>query len=543
MKGRDRGRRWRWRAVVVGLVTVLGALAVALAGLRLPPGPGVLQRPGPSRHEATRWRIAPAYIYDALCFFNLMSGDPFYLDLFEGTRDADFARSARAGLTSRERAAVDRLSFVLQRGLGAIPCAVWSAMAAITGADDLAEFRAAIADPRRFRVDHAAALDVFYRRSTGGFRLPGFVVDRVLRDLSTYLGALDRLGFDAYWSDEVRPDLEALAFDLRAGVADFEVVPVVESLLGGGLPSDEVRVHLARFARPNGISLQATSLVMEERTDAPHLARVAAHEMLHGWVDWGADPVLVDLVAALRRDEVVARAYRGRDRHGGYATWVALAEEGLTQALDQLVAERLGMAEDPRERWFFHDGGLHVAGLGWHRLLRDADYPGSARPGQTLPDWLAAFVRGGGVPVGRFGAIWDEAFGSACMFEAPGEVGAVHLAGDPALAALHPSYEQAMRPGMAIVFLRDWCRMADANEGVAALESAARRWDATVAAADGREVPLTFLFAGNWSVEREGATYLYRHSLYYRLPGAVAPDALRQPLEVRIQAEGMAGGG
>ena len=99
----------------------------------------------------------------------------------------------------------------------------------------------------------------------------------------------------------------------------------MESLLGGGLPSGEVQVHLARFARPSGISLHGTSLVMEERTDATHLARVAAHELLHGWVVWGADPGLVALVATLRRDDVVARAFRARDRHGGCPTSAALA--------------------------------------------------------------------------------------------------------------------------------------------------------------------------------------------------------------------------
>jgi hypothetical protein len=50
-------------------------------------------------------------------------------------------------------------------------------MAAITGVDDLADFRSVIAAPRRFRSEHAPELDVFYRRSTGGFQIPGCVVE------------------------------------------------------------------------------------------------------------------------------------------------------------------------------------------------------------------------------------------------------------------------------------------------------------------------------------------------------------------------------
>lgn len=55
----------------------------------------------------------------------------------------------------------------------------------------------------------------------------------------------------------------------------MNAVPVVESLLGVGLPSDRITVHLARFAKPNGISLGAGAFVMEEATDGRNLVAVA----------------------------------------------------------------------------------------------------------------------------------------------------------------------------------------------------------------------------------------------------------------------------
>lgn len=122
--------------------------------------------------------------------------------------------------------------------------------------------------------------------------MPGFLVDRVLRDVAAYVDAIERLGFRSYWKTQVRPDVE-------------------------------------------------------ERTDLPNLVRVAIHEMMHGWVDWSDDPVLSAWVDGLERDPVVRAAFRARSGNYGYNTYAALAEEGLVKALEQLGAEAMGIPEPP----------------------------------------------------------------------------------------------------------------------------------------------------------------------------------------------------
>lgn len=530
-------RRWP-AALALTLVALAAVVGVAVASLRVPAGASVLQRPLPERQGTTTWSIAPAYAFDALCFVQVLSGDPYYLGLFAGTADAAYAQEARGRLTRGERAAVDRVHGLLQRVLGAGSCSVLSSLLAVTGASDLAAFRAVIADPRAFRRSFTDELDVFYRRATGGFRLPGFVVDLVLRDVAAYLDALDRLGFASYWQSGVRPELAALADELSRGVAPYDVVAVVESLIGGGLPSDVVSVHLARFARPSGISLRSTSLVMEERTDAAHLVRVAAHEALHGWIDWTGDARLAGLVSSLRDEPLVAAAFAARDRHHGYNTTVALVEEAATKALDQLAAERLGVATDANERWFFHDGGLHVMAVGWHETLGDVAFDDDPLP---LHERVAGLVASGVVTPGGFARAWEAAYRLPCAFAAAPTVGPAYLPGDPDLLALHASYGETVRPGSLIVFLRDWCADDDPQAAVARLEAAARGWHASVTAADGRALPLTLQFGGNWGVERGGVTYLYRHALTYRLPAGVASADLAAPLAVRIDPP--AGGG
>src|SRR5262249_33431883 len=35
------------------------------------------------RHASTDWRIQPSFTFDVLCFLNVLTGDPFYLDYYK----------------------------------------------------------------------------------------------------------------------------------------------------------------------------------------------------------------------------------------------------------------------------------------------------------------------------------------------------------------------------------------------------------------------------------------------------------------------------
>ena len=204
------------------------AVALGWASLRLPSAPAPVRQPLPDRHVATTWRVEPSLAFDALCFVQLLSGDAYYLDLYEGSEDAAYARATRARLSGAERAAVDRVHWLLHDFLGTTPCTVGSSLLALGGGYGLAAFRAAIAAPRAFRRAHAQELDAFYRRALGTFRLPGVVVDLALRDLGTALDALERAGFEAYWRRSVEPDLDALAGSLTRELAAYDAVTAVE---------------------------------------------------------------------------------------------------------------------------------------------------------------------------------------------------------------------------------------------------------------------------------------------------------------------------
>ena len=69
----------------------------------------------------------------------------------------------------------------------------------------------------------------------------------------------------------------------------------------------------------------------------------------------------------------------------GYNILDGLFEEDLVSALDQLIAERFGIARNPRERWNEVDGGMHVLSAALYGLMKQ---DGFARTGGDLEAWL-----------------------------------------------------------------------------------------------------------------------------------------------------------
>ena len=67
-------------------------------------------------------------------------------------------------------------------------------------------------------------------------------------------------------------------------------------------------------------------------------------------------------------------------------------EEDLVSALDQLIAERFGIARNPRERWNDVDGGMHLLSAGLYGLMKQ---DGFARTGGNLEQWLLRRARSG----------------------------------------------------------------------------------------------------------------------------------------------------
>ena len=96
----------------------------------------------------------------------------------------------------------------------------------------------------------------------------------------------------------------------------------------------------------------------------------------------------------------------------GYNSFEGFVEEDCVQALDQRIADRLGIAEDPRQRWRRCDDGMHVLAMALYQLLKRGGlsprgrvvprFPGSRGCGaQTGARTGRRAVRGTGRSFGR----------------------------------------------------------------------------------------------------------------------------------------------
>jgi hypothetical protein len=88
----------------------------------------------------------------------------------------------------------------------------------------------------------------------------------------------------------------------------------------------------------------------------------------------------------------------------GYNTFADYVEEDSVRALDQLISEKLGIAEDPRRRWRTEDGGMHVLAVALYALLKAEHY--YAR-GETYGAFSARQITEGRLAPGAVKHVYD----------------------------------------------------------------------------------------------------------------------------------------
>lgn len=64
-----------------------------------------------------------------------------------------------------------------------------------------------------------------------------------------------------------------------------------------------------------------------------------------------------------------------------------MVNEDSTQALDQIVAERLGFARDPALRWQHSDDGMHMLAAALYHAMKE---DGFDQRGGRYHDWLVS---------------------------------------------------------------------------------------------------------------------------------------------------------
>jgi hypothetical protein len=69
-----------------------------------------------------------------------------------------------------------------------------------------------------------------------------------------------------------------------------------------------------------------------------------------------------------------------------------ILNEDTVQAMDQIIAERLGVSAPPAKRWGDADDGMHIVAAGLYGMLKAEGYD---RKGGKIEAWMADAVKTG----------------------------------------------------------------------------------------------------------------------------------------------------
>ena len=329
----------------------------------------------PPTSVRTRWIVSTSEALDALCFLGPLSGKPFYARYYEAELAAfTLPADGRAALDSLQ-AEADAAGALLGPGL----CTLCSGAPVRT----LAELTRAVAAAETIILPPYKASPYWDQETWTGFLARR---ERLL----TVLRALQAAGFPALRDRFMGEKAKARVAALTARLATVDVIAEQERLLGHAL-EPSIEIVLMWFSKPHGIRIQGQRFLSHPDYPDELSIRIAGHEILHPPFDMDG-PAAKAALAVLGQDALMTRIVAEHDPAFGYNSLEGLLNEDTVQALDQIIAERLGVAIPPALRWEKNDDGMHVLAAGLYGLLKAEGYD---RTGGAIAAWMLDAAKAG----------------------------------------------------------------------------------------------------------------------------------------------------
>jgi hypothetical protein len=305
--------------------------------------------------RSTRWHVQSAVGLDAVVFIGALAGNSLQYEHFEA--EVDYIRPR---LNAEAGAALERLTeFAELHGmlLGPNLALIFSAGPVESLGDVIASAR----EPEtRLRPELQKSEYWDAREWT-------WVRDETLPDVLAVLVGLREAGFEPYWREIAAPTLGMRIEATRKYLQRFDIIPEHERLLGRRL-DPEIDLFLLYFSRPYGIRVTGQRFASHHSYPMYVQLRTAVHEMFHPPFERG-DYSVYERLRELTTDPWMQSILAGHDPAIGYNTFPELLDESATQALDQLIADRMGFDQGPGARWRKADGGMHMLAAAIYQML------------------------------------------------------------------------------------------------------------------------------------------------------------------------------
>ena len=339
-------------------------IAAALAALAACTTPAAAE-------QRTQWNVHSSEPLDALLLLGAASGDVLQADYY-----ADDIAWVRASLPADAVSALDQIGAQV-RDSGALTGPLLALVFSAGPIETYEDLIASADDPeRRLRPNFEAS--PYWREE----RWPG--VAAAMPAIANLLRELEAAGFRERWRTEVSPIVEAGVVRVREAVSPYDLIPEQERLLGRPLESG-IELLVLHYSQPYGIRITGQRFLNHHHYDAGIQLRTAAHEIFHPPFDL-QDEEIQSRLLNLSQDTWMRTIVEDHDPQFGYNSFEGVINEDSTQALDQIVSERLGFARDPGERWRHADGGMHMLAAALYQAMKEEGFD---QRGGVYQDWLA----------------------------------------------------------------------------------------------------------------------------------------------------------
>lgn len=318
----------------------------------------------------TNWQVTHSLGLDALVFIGALSGDLMAEKHYQADVDEMRGKFSQEGLDALTT--LDEIIRVQANKLVG-PSLVLYFSAGPTGTLD--DLLATTDDPESIRPAFAAS--PYWNEEEWG----GFV--SVLPDVRTVIEELRRVGFEEKWRRDVLPLIEQRRPLFVEAVDPYDVITEQKRLLGRHL-DPTIEIIVVNYSQPYGIKIIGQRFLTHHHYPPEIQLRIAAHEIFHPPFDLD-DQKLWTLLKPLEEDTWMQNIVTDHDPQFGYNTFVGVINEDSTQALDQIVGERLGFARDPATRFGEADGAMHMVAAALYHAIKD---DGFDERGGVYADWL-----------------------------------------------------------------------------------------------------------------------------------------------------------
>jgi hypothetical protein len=325
-----------------------------------------------ARTVRTRWIVRQSAGFDALYFMGPLAGDPMLAPAYAAELAAFKPRLPAEVISFLEMG--DKMSKAKGAVLSAVLCKFFSMGPDATIDDLVGSLDAAetVLKPKLMASD-----------DWGGDEYWATMM-QVRPPLKGALVAMRDAGFEVFRDQLYAATFARRSAQLNGRLATLDVVPQVERLVGRPL-EPTIEIVLNYFDYPRSQRLFGQRFITHHSYSDEIIFRVAGHELLHPPFD-RTGPSFKAALEVLGTDPFVVRLVNERDPGvGSKGDLAGYVEECCTQALDQIVSERLGLKRSARAYWGEGDHMPDLLAASIYGLLKADGYD---RQGGVFERWL-----------------------------------------------------------------------------------------------------------------------------------------------------------